>query len=596
MTRTQGPLSAAVDKPKNAMQTLRRLLSFMRHVRGWFYCAMVLSVISSLAQLAVPYFIGQIIDSISLTTNTNGVHIHQTILWLIGFTALSITLQYINAIFLIHLAQRVIVKMREAVFTKYSSLPISYFDRYQVGDMLSRISYDIDTINTSLSADVIVLFASLVTVISALVLMIGISLPLMSVFLITLPLSIMISRKLARVTRPLFRTRSAKLGEMNGYIEETISGIKTIKAYAVESSFIKGFDEKNEAASQAYYEADYWGSIAGPAINFINNISLTLITLVGALLLLFRVTSIGQISAFILISRRFSAPISEASNMFAELQATLAAAERVFKVLDELGEVETGDKILSKQLVGTVDFEQVVFRYDDTKTVIKGITLHVPARSMVAIVGSTGGGKTSLVSLLMRFYDPQSGDIKIDGQSILTCTRPSVREAFAMVLQDSWLFEGTILENLTYGAHNVSEARVWEVLDKVALTHFVKASQHGLHTKIVDDGANISQGQKQLITIARAILLERPMVILDEATSHVDSVSEKLIAAALHELTSDKTCFIIAHRLSTIVSSSMIVVIEDGEVVETGTHSELMRKQGVYMRLYNAQLSEGINV
>lgn len=594
MTRMQGPISSAVDKPKNALQTLKRLLSFMHHVRGWFYLAMILSIISSLAQLAVPYLIGQIVDSVSAMSDFDNTRINQAILWLIGFTVLSIALQYALSILMINLAQRVIVKMREAVFTKFSSLSISYFDRYQIGDMLSRISYDIDTINTSLSADVVVLFSSIVTVISALVLMIGISLPLMSVFIITLPLSIFISRKLAKITRPLFRTRSARLGDMNGYIEETISGIKTIKAYAVENSFIKGFDEKNEAASQAYYEADYWGSIAGPAINFINNISLTLITLVGAVLLLFRITSIGQISAFILYSRRFSAPISEASNMFAELQSTLAAAERVFKVLDEPHEIETGDMILSKKLVGSVDFEHVIFRYDDSKTVIKGITLHVPARSMVAIVGSTGGGKTSLVSLLMRFYDPQSGDIKIDGQSILKCTRASVRAAFAMVLQDSWLFEGTIRENLTYGADNVSEARIWEVLDKVSLTHFVKASHYGLNTTIVDDGANISQGQKQLITIARAMLLDRPMVILDEATSHVDSVSERLIAAALHELTSDKTCFIIAHRLSTIIASSMIVVIEQGEIVETGTHSELMRKQGAYMRLYNAQLSEGM--
>ena len=381
---------------------------------------------------------------------------------------------------------------------------------------------------------------------------------------------------------------------MNGYIEETISGLKTIKAYAVEPNFIDGFDEKNYDASMAYYQADYWGSISGPAINFINNISLTLISLVGSLLYLFQIISIGNISSFILYSRRFSAPITEASNMVAELQSTLAAAERVFKVLDEEGEQETGDLELISPLRGEVEFDNVSFQYVEDQPIIKNVSLKVPAQSMVAIVGPTGGGKTTLVSLLMRFYDPQSGQILIDGQPIQSCTRESVRQAFGMVLQDSWLFEGTLKDNLTYGALDISEKRLWEVIEKVSLTHFVKSSKDGLKTMIYDDGSNLSKGQKQLITIARAILLDRPMVILDEATSNVDTMTEKMIASALKELTSDKTCFIIAHRLSTIVASDMIVVVEHGEVVEVGTHQSLMSTKGAYYRLYNAQFNEGI--
>ena len=594
MSRMGGPISAAIDKPKDASKTLRRLISFMSHVKGWLLLALILSLISSLAQLAGPYLIGLIFDILDSSSVTKLAQVAQILLWLIGFYVLSVILQYSLSILMIMIAQKVIVRMRAAVFEKFTTLSISYFDRYQIGDMLSRISYDIDTINTSLSADVVVLFSSFVTVISAFVIMAGISLPLLSVFIITLPLSIFTTRKLARLTRPLFRKRSAKLGDMNGYIEETISGLKTIKAYAVEPNFIQGFDEKNYEASMAYYEADYWGSISGPAINFINNISLTLISLVGSLLYLFQIISIGNISSFILYSRRFSAPITEASNMVAELQSTLAAAERVFKVLDEEGEVETGTAQLPTQLKGEVVFDHVHFEYIANQPIIKDVSLTIPAKSMVAIVGPTGGGKTTLVSLLMRFYDPKSGEIRLDGIPLSSCTRSSVREAFAMVLQDSWLFEGTIKENLTYGSTHVSDERLWEVIEKVSLTHFVKSSQDGLNTMIYDDGSNLSKGQKQLITIARAMLLDRPLVILDEATSNVDTMTEKMIASALKELTSNKTCFIIAHRLSTIVSSDMIVVVEQGEVVEVGTHQQLMNQGQAYHRLYNAQFNEGI--
>ena len=594
MSRMGGPISAAIDKPKDASKTLKRLVMFMSHVKGWLLLALILSLMSSLAQLVGPYFIGLIFDVLDSSAVDKLSQIAQILMWLIGFYVLSVALQYTLSVLMIVIAQKVIVRMRAAVFKKFTTLSISYFDRYQIGDMLSRISYDIDTINTSLSADVIVLFSSFVTVVSAFFIMMSISLPLLSVFIITLPLSIYTTRKLARLTRPLFRTRSAKLGDMNGYIEETISGLKTIKAYAVEPNFIDGFDEKNYDASMAYYQADYWGSISGPAINFINNISLTLISLVGSLLYLFQIISIGNISSFILYSRRFSAPITEASNMVAELQSTLAAAERVFKVLDEDGEQETGDLELVTPLRGEVEFNNVSFQYVADQPIIKNVSLKVPAQSMVAIVGPTGGGKTTLVSLLMRFYDPQSGQILIDGQPIQSCTRESVRQAFGMVLQDSWLFEGTLKDNLTYGAIDISERRLWEVIEKVSLTHFVKSSKEGLKTMIYDDGSNLSKGQKQLITIARAILLDRPMVILDEATSNVDTMTEKMIASALKELTSDKTCFIIAHRLSTIVASDMIVVVEHGEVVEVGTHQSLMSTKGAYYRLYNAQFNEGI--
>ena len=458
--------------------------------------------------------------------------------------------------------------------------------------MLSRISYDIDTINTSLSTDLVQLFGSFIVVIGAFGMMLWISLPLLTVFFITIPLSILTTSFLTKRTRPLFRERSRKLGDMNGYVEETLSGLKTIKAYSQQDTMYSRFKEKNYEASEAYYKADYYGSIVGPTVGFINNISLTLISVFGSILYLVNMISIGNISSFILYSRKFSGPISEAANMIAELQSTLAAAERVFRVLNEPIEVDVQTSIeLNDDVQGDVQFEHVNFSYLPNKPVLKDVNLEVKAGSLVAIVGPTGAGKTTLINLIMRFYQLDSGIIRVDGNDISKLTLNQLRTKFSMVLQDSWLFHGSIYENLIYGNEHATKEDVIRIAKEVHIHNFIERCKDGYDTLVTDDGVNLSKGQRQLITIARAMLANKPMIILDEATSNVDTLTEKRIQSAMKKLMAGKTCFVIAHRLSTIINADIILVVHDGNIVEQGSHDELMLKKGHYYHLYMAQFA-----
>ena len=480
--------------------------------------------------------------------------------------------------------------MRQDVFEKLMSLPVGYFDIHQTGDIISRISYDIDTVNASLSNDLVQLLTTVITVAGALVMMITISPKLVLVFAFTVPLSIFITKYITGRTRPLFRLRSAKLGEMNGFVEEMITGQKTLKAYGREAYTQERFNGKNKDAVDAYYKAEYYGSIVGPCVNFINNLSLSLISVFGALLYLAGAMKIGDISSFVLYSRKFSGPINEAANIFSELQSALAAAERVFRMIDETP--ESADAEGAKALVdavGEVRAEHVSFGYVPGKTIIHDLSFDAKPGKLIAIVGPTGAGKTTLINLLMRFYDPDGGQILVDGKETGLLTRKSLRKAYAMVLQDTWLFYGSIYENLAYGKEGATREEVEEAAKAARIHSFIKRLPQGYDTVLTDEGTNISKGQKQLLTIARAMLLDARMLILDEATSNVDTRTERQIQKAMLKLMEGKTCFVIAHRLSTIENADLIMVVNEGEVVEQGTHRELMAKQGVYRRLYNAQ-------
>ena len=571
--------------------TILRLGKYMLQYKWLLLLALICTLGSNLFSLIGPKMTGLSISAIEPGRGAVDFgRVFYYAAWMAGFYVVSAAMSYGLQVLMLTISRKVVYRMRQDVFERLMTLPVGYFDIHQTGDTISRISYDIDTVNASLSNDLVQLLTTVITVAVALVMMLTISPKLVLVFVFTVPLSVFITRSITGKTRPLFRQRSAKLGEMNGFVEEMITGQKTLKAYGREEYTQKRFDKKNKEAVDAYYRAEYYGSIVGPCVNFINNLSLSLISVFGALLYLAGSMTIGDISSFVLYSRKFSGPINEAANIFSELQSALAAAERVFKLIDE--EPEKADRADAEELTevrGDVRLEHISFGYEPKKTIIHDLSFQAQPGRLIAVVGPTGAGKTTLINLLMRFYDPDSGRILVDEKQTDTLTRKSLRQAYAMVLQDTWLFSGSIYENLAYGKEGASREEV-EAAAKAAHIHsFIKRLPEEYDTVLTDEGTNISKGQKQLLTIARAMLLDARMLILDEATSNVDTRTERQIQKAMLKLMEGKTCFVIAHRLSTIEHADLILVINDGEVVEQGTHRELMERGGVYRKLYNAQ-------
>ena len=574
---------------------LGRLMPYLLRHKELMALCILLTIGGNLLGLAGPYFSGFAIDAIKLSEDGKGVDL--SAVWryaaiMAVLYVLSGLLSYLLSRLMIVVSRKVVNRMRKDVFDKLTELPVGYFDRNQTGDILSRISYDIDTINTSLSHDLVQIFASAVTVIGALVMMISISPLLVLVFAFTVPLSVILTKKITGFTRPLFRKRSAKLGELNGFVEEMISGQKTLRAYSQEENTGKKFDAKNDETSEAYYRAEYYGSMTGPSVNFVNNLSLSLVSFFGAVLFLKGSISIGNISTFVLYSRKFSGPINEVANIIGELQSAFSAAERVFRLLDEQPEPADSEKAYElNNARGDVDLENVHFGYTEDKEIIHGLSLKVPRGALVAIVGPTGAGKTTIVNLLMRFYDADSGEIKLDGRPIKALTRKSLRLNYSMVLQDTWLFNGTVSENIAYGSESATKEDIERVCRACGIHDYIETLPEGYDTVLDDDGSNISKGQKQLMTIARAMLLPSSLLILDEATSNVDTRTELQIQRAMRALMADKTCFVIAHRLSTVRNADIILVVRDGEIVERGTHDSLMSGDTFYKQLYNAQFA-----
>ena len=506
------------------------------------------------------------------------------------FYALSASMSYALARLMIRLSRNIVYRMRRDIFEKLVSLPVGFFDRHQTGDVISIISYDVDTINASLSNDIVQICTSFITVLGSLAMMLSISPVLILVFVVTIPVSVLITRYRAKKVRPLFRLRSKKLGELNGFVEEVTSGQRTTKAYHREQVMIDRFDVKNKEAVDAYCNADYYACVMGPSVNFVNNFSLALISVFGALLYMGGAISLGNISSFVLYSRKFSGPINEFANLLAEMQSAFTAAERVFRLLDEAPEpadAEGAEEL--KQVKGDVALKNVRFGYEPGKIILSNLNLDAPRGSVTAIVGPTGAGKTTIINLLMRFYDADSGAITVDGQSIYGVTRKSLRLAYTMVLQDTWLFHGTVFENIAYGREDATMEKVVAAAKAAKIHDTIMSLPEGYDTVLTDNGSNISKGQKQLLTIARAMLLDSPMLILDEATSNVDTRTEQRIQDAMLRLMQGRTCFVIAHRLSTIQNADRILVVNAGDIVEQGTHRELMAKNGFYAELYHSQ-------
>lgn len=576
---------------QHKLHVIKRLFIYLRPHRFSFIIAIVLSICSNLFVLVGPKLSGMAINEIEI--GAGKINVQKIIFYAVIMVLLyviSAIMSYILIGVMLNIGKKISYQLRKDVFEHLLTLKINYYDTTKTGDILSRISYDIDTVNSCLSSDVVTICTSIITVAGSFFSMVAISPRLVFVFVITVPMSIIMTKKMTQKTRPLFRERSKKLGELNGMTEELISGQKTLKAYCQEEHTIETFKNKNEEAINAYYNADYYGSMIGPCVNFINNLSLTLISIFGAFMYLYGTISLGNISAFVLYSRKFSGPINETANLVSEFQSALAAGERIFNLLDEeTEEPDRIDAITLSNVKGNVVLKNVSFGYSKEHMILKNLNLDVKSGQLIAIVGPTGAGKTTLINLLMRFYDAQEGSIYIDGTDILKTTRKSLRNSYAMVLQDVWLFEGSIYENIVYGSETATMEDAIQVAKAAGIHNYIKQLPEGYHTILKDSGINLSKGQRQLLTIARAMLLNTPMLILDEATSNVDTRTELNIQKAMRQLMNGKTCFVIAHRLSTIQNADHILVVKEGNIIEEGKHQELIQKKGYYYQLYYSQ-------
>ena len=591
----KGDRGRVKERPKDAKGALKRILSYLMAYKWIVLLLLCFSLAANVGNLLGPRFAGKAIGVAEAGAKLSKGMIdmarvrHYALLMLLFYVGGNLLNFSVN-VCMMRVGRRIARNMRRDVFNKLMVLPVGYFDRNQAGDIISRVSYDIDVVALSLSSDVIQILTSFITVAGSFIMMCTISLPLVCCMLFTIPASVLFTRSMSKKTRPRYARRSAAYGEMNGFAEEMFTGQKTILAYAHEDAVCGKFSKINRAAAEAYKEADGLGMTMGPTIGMISNFGLAAIGMGGAVLYMLKIVGLDQISSFVLYSRKFSGPINEISNIINEIFSALAASERVFRLLDEPEEAK--DIYGAAELEncrGHVEAEHVSFGYVPEKTVLHDLSLEARPGQTVAIVGPTGAGKTTIINLLMRFYDPDGGRILVDGLEQRGYTMKSLRRAYAMVLQDTWLFNGTIYDNIAYGKENASEAEVVEAAKAARIHNYIMRLPNGYNTVITEDGGNISKGQKQLLTIARAMLYDNNMLILDEATSNVDTNTERQVQRAIRSLMKGKTCFVIAHRLSTIQNADHILVVDHGDVAEQGTHDELMAKKGFYYKLYASQ-------
>lgn len=591
------------DMPKNKRGIFIRLSKYVLQQWPLFIVALILTLGANQLSLLGPKYSGAAIDTIEFKDGVNFSLVWKNVGLMLGCYIISAILSYVLAIIMMHLSQRITYKMRKQVFEKLTTLPVNYFDTHATGDIISHLSYDIDTINGTLSHDLVQILTSIYTVVGSLIFMWQISKPMILIFVLTVPFSLLFTKYRSKKVRPLFRKRAKKYGELNGFAEEMLTGSRTISAYGRQDIISARFNKINDEAMDAFYNAEYNAALLYPSINLINNISLTLVAIIGGILYMYSQNgailaastffiTLGGVAQFVQYSRKFAGPINEFSNILHEIQSAFSAAERVFAILDE--EPEKIDDATAKELkkvTGDVQLQNVTFGYTEDKTILKNVSVSAKKGQTVAIVGPTGAGKTTIINLLMRFYDHQSGEILIDGIPSIDIKRTDLRLAFNMVLQDTWLFYGTIYDNIVYGREDATPEEVYAAAKAAKIDSYIKSLPDGYNTILSDDGVNISKGQKQLITIARAFLSKAPILILDEATSNVDSRTEIQIQNAMTALMENKTCFIIAHRLSTIQNADTILVVKDGAIIEQGNHETLIEQGGFYYSLYHSQFN-----
>ena len=581
----------AFAKPKEKTSVvLLKLWRYLVKYQWIIVSASLMSVLGNVLGLLSPRLSGAAIDAIEHEAGVQFPEVYKYVILMILLAAFTSLTSWALSAIMIRLSRNVVSKMRKDLFDHMTSLPISFFDQYQTGDVISILSYDVDTVGATLSTDLPQILSSLITVVGSFAMMLSIAPEMLLIFVVTIPCSIGVTRWRAKIVRPLFSKRSRMLGAMNGYAEEAVSGLKTIRAYHQEEEFNERFRTHNDNAVHANWHADHTACLTGPTVNLINNLSLAAVSIFGALLYMAGGITLGNVSSFVLYSRKFSGPINEFANILSEIQSSLAAAERVLGLLAM--DPEPADAMDAQSIAdckGHVEFRNVSFGYTADTTVLHDISFTAKPGKVMAIVGETGCGKTTMINLLMRFYDVTSGSILLDGVDIRQLKRDELRRQFTMVLQDTWLFDGTVFENIAYGHDGVTREEVEHAAKAAHIHDMIMSLPQGYDTIVTGSGNSISKGQKQLLTIARAMLIDSSMLILDEATSNVDTQTERAIQDAMLQLMHGRTCFVIAHRLSTITGADCILVMDKGRIVESGTHEELLAKHGMYYELYHAQ-------
>ncbi|RAP20644.1 hypothetical protein C2W64_03895 [Brevibacillus laterosporus] len=580
-----------IVKPKNSMEALKRLWRYLREQRWSLFFVFFLVLASSGFALMGPLLIGKAIDSMGITTGqVQFPLLAKIVVGLIAVYILGALASWLQTYLMASVSQKTVKNMRKDIFDKVQTLPLRFFDEKPRGDLMSRLTNDVENINNTLSQATTQIFSSLITVIGAIGMMLMLSPSLTLVSLIVVPLGLFITKKIAERTRKLFLEQQTELGQLNGYIEEMISGQRVVKAFNREQETIEQFAEKNQRLKKVGAQAQVFSGIIPPLMNAINNLSFALVACVGGYMAVQGAITIGIITAFLNYSKQFARPLNEMANQFNMLQSAFAGAERVFEVLDE--EPEFADQTVAhplEQVAGKVEFKDVTFGYKSDEPVLKGIHLTAEPGQMIALVGPTGSGKTTIVNLLMRFYDVQKGSVTVDGQDVRQIEKENLRSSIGMVLQDTYLFAGTVKENIRYGRLDATDEQVMHAAHMANAHSFIERLPEGYDTKLTEDASNISQGQRQLLTIARAILADPSILILDEATSSIDTRTEMQIQKALKVLMQGRTSFVIAHRLSTIREADQILVINQGEIIERGSHEELLKQKGFYYNLYHTQ-------
>ena len=601
-----GSLGKPVEKAKDFKGTLLRLLRYLKPQRTKFIAVFIFAILSTIFSIIGPKIMAKAVDKIAEgfvgkmmalkmhipVPAMDFTYIGQIVLILIGLYVISAAFSYLQGFIMAGVAQKTVYNMRKEVDVKLSLLPLKFFDSRTHGEILSRVTNDFDNISTTLQQSLTQLITSIVTIIGVIVMMLSISPLLTLIVILTLPLYVVVTMNIAKRSQKHFAAQQKALGELNGHVEEMYTGHKIVKAFGREAESIETFNSINNKLYTAGFNAQFISGIIMPLMRFVGNLGYVIVCVVGGIFVTMGTITIGSILAFIQYSRQFTMPIVQTANIANIIQSTVASAERVFELLDEIE--EEPDHLDAKVIAfpkGEVKFENVDFSYKEEDPLIKGMNIDVKQGHTIAIVGPTGAGKTTLVNLLMRFYEINAGKITVDGVDIRDIKRGTLRNMFGMVLQDTWLFNGTIMENIAYGREGATEEEIIQATRAAHAHHFIKTLPDGYNTILNEEASNISQGQKQLLTIARAILANPAILILDEATSSVDSRTEVYIQRAMTELMHGRTSFVIAHRLSTIRDAEMILVMNKGSIIEMGSHLELLAQNGFYADLYNSQFA-----